>query len=200
MQAIKKSQLAKIFLLVLFLTLLFLAPFIPSSRRTSYLYFILNLLVVVLGAEAGFLSAISKPHEEKKPLVTSMSTASPVTETVSEQASRQQVIKPVIIGKPLVVEEEKKVNKEGLKRCKSRPSLFFIASFEPEREEEKEEVEMEKEEEVVVVRNMVGDIGELSKQELFMKAEMFIGNFYKQLKMQRENSWQKLQGLYHKAF
>jgi len=54
-----------------------------------------------------------------------------------------------------------------LKRCKSRPSLFFIGGGEAE------EVEV-KEEEVAVKKrssSVVGGDGELSKQELFMKAE-----------------------------
>lgn len=36
----------------------------------------------------------------------------------------------------------------------------------------------------------------LSSEELYTKSESFIGNFYRQLKMQREDSWNRLCGIY----
>ncbi|EYU33660.1 hypothetical protein MIMGU_mgv1a017512mg [Erythranthe guttata] len=69
-----------------------------------------------------------------------------------------------------------------MKKSPSTPSIFFIGEDIPAEEEV--------------------DGGELmSGQELFQKAENFIGDFYKQLKMQREESWKKLHGrLSHQAF
>jgi len=39
----------------------------------------------------------------------------------------------------------------------------------------------------------------LSSDELYAKAESFIGNFYSQLKMQREDSWNRLCGIYKRS-
>lgn len=39
----------------------------------------------------------------------------------------------------------------------------------------------------------------LSSEELYTKAESFIGNFYRQLKMQREDSWNRLCGMYKRS-
>lgn len=39
----------------------------------------------------------------------------------------------------------------------------------------------------------------LSSEELYTKAESFIGNFYRQLKMQREDSWNRLCGIYKRS-
>lgn len=39
----------------------------------------------------------------------------------------------------------------------------------------------------------------LSAEELYVKAESFIGDFYRQLKMQREDSWNSLCGIYRRS-
>ncbi|KAI3941450.1 hypothetical protein MKW98_022457 [Papaver atlanticum] len=90
-----------------------------------------------------------------------------------------------------------------VKRIPSTPSLFFIGSSDCTGEaDHQQEVEdpsyqlTENEGE----KYQVEEIDALSGQELYSKAEMFIGNFYKQLKMQREDSWKKLHDIYHKAF
>ncbi|XP_009418449.3 uncharacterized protein LOC103998647 [Musa acuminata AAA Group] len=188
MEKLPASQVAKGAFL---LALLLFTPFISSSLRTSYLYFLLNILIVALGLEAGFLTAISRPHEEKK-AQNSLETPVPVeaavhdaatdaTKLVSPQERVTQAAKPP--RKPAV-----QTRAQTLKRCPSRPSLFFIGGAEGDsfvKEEKEEKVE---------------EAGELSKQELFAKAEAFIGNFYKQLRMQREESWKKIHGFYHRAF
>jgi len=38
-----------------------------------------------------------------------------------------------------------------------------------------------------------------SSEELYLKAESFIGDFYRKLKMQREDSWQRLCGIYGRS-
>ena len=76
-----------------------------------------------------------------------------------------------------------------VKKSPSTPSLFFIAGAETEVEDFSSDDDQQE---------AVGD--ELSGQELFHKAETFIGNFYGQLKMQREDSSKKIHELYHKAF
>nr|CAD1834900.1 unnamed protein product [Ananas comosus var. bracteatus] len=205
------SQLAKVALLLL---LLLLTPFISSSLRPSYLYFILNILIVALGVEAGVLRAASGPRNEKKPTAAptpinlgtscssphntrSDSTASThiskienfVSNCIKAGADKASTQTSSIVSMKPVAKEKVGKRVDGLKRCPSRPSLFFISSFEPE------DGEAEKEEEEEEWKDL-----EAEKQELFAKAETFIGDFYKQLKMQREDSWKKLQDLYHRAF
>lgn len=68
-----------------------------------------------------------------------------------------------------------------VKKCPSMPSLFFIGGTGEEINEVEEILKKEK----YTEREEVGD-QLISKQELFNKAETFIGNFYKQLKIQRE--------------
>ncbi|KAG6425384.1 hypothetical protein SASPL_115817 [Salvia splendens] len=85
----------------------------------------------------------------------------------------EQIIVSDQCGNHGIVMSEKSVG-EG---AEERSSIFFI---EDEDEEEDEE--------------------ESGDGELFHKAETFIGDFYKQLKLQREESWKKLHDIYQKAF
>ncbi|KAI0511407.1 hypothetical protein KFK09_012037 [Dendrobium nobile] len=63
MEKMNKFQLVKATVLLL---LLLVIPFVSSSMRPSYLYFLLNILILSLGIEAGFIAAISNPRDEKK--------------------------------------------------------------------------------------------------------------------------------------
>ncbi|CAM0878669.1 unnamed protein product [Alopecurus aequalis] len=90
--------------------------------------------------------------------------------------------------------------KEKIKKCPSRASIFFIGSVDDGevvdamvQEDHQTAPEGQKKWKVDGASSS-GDL--MSKQELYTKAEAFIGNFYKQLKMQREESWNKLQDLY----
>ncbi|KAK9269147.1 hypothetical protein L1049_000916 [Liquidambar formosana] len=195
----KKSQFLKLSLIA---ALFIITPLLSSSLRPTYLYFIINLLIIGLGAEAGLLSSFSDPSEDKKP---SLIAAPKAVNLPSESSSDKEVPAKTIdkavtsecSGKKAKVVEKSasekivgtvKMNK--VKKCPSTPSIFFIGSGENEPTEEFHKDDDEEEEEV----------GEVSGQELFTRAETFIGNFYKQLKMQREESWKKIHGLYHKAF
>ena len=84
-------------------------------------------------------------------------------------------------------EEEKSPNRSPstpkVKKNPSLPCLFFIDTCEGEIEMTEEEVE-EKE--------------EISEQELFARTERLIGDFHRQLKIQREESFKRIQGLYRK--
>uniref|UniRef100_A0ACD5Z328 Uncharacterized protein n=1 Tax=Avena sativa TaxID=4498 RepID=A0ACD5Z328_AVESA len=97
--------------------------------------------------------------------------------------------------------------KEKIKRCPSRASIFFVGSVDPIDDGEvvdatssstvQEGHEAEKGQRKWKVDDASFSYGDLmSKKELFAKADEFIGNFYKQLKMQREESWNKLHDLY----
>ncbi|KAL0353670.1 UNVERIFIED_CONTAM: hypothetical protein Sangu_0948300 [Sesamum angustifolium] len=168
-----KSQVLKLFLVLLLLTI---TPLLSSSLRSTYLYFIANVLIIVVGAEAGLLSFFLKPPENNKKRP-NHSVLKPVTMNKAKAAA--QLDDSYETGN-VVIEESKKV-----KKSPSTPSIFFIGEAEADQmvEEKNEEVGEE-------------EVGE----ELFHKAETFIGNFYKQLKMQREESWKKLHDLYQKAF
>jgi hypothetical protein len=67
---------------------------------------------------------------------------------------------------------------DTVKKIPSMPSIFFIGDGE-------DDLEVNKDDEVEVEDEICGVNG----QELFAKAEAFIGNFYKQLKMQREECY-----------
>ncbi|OMO83526.1 hypothetical protein CCACVL1_11358 [Corchorus capsularis] len=202
MNKFKRSQ---ILILSLVAALLFIAPLLSSSLRPTYLYFVLNLLIIALGAEAGLLSVFSRPSyvAAAKPVTTTTqeAKAGEIISNNNKEYDQKQVSSPSSNEKKVVKVIEKSVSEkisagssikvvEKVKKCPSTPSLFFIGSAE-EHEEDKEEQKEEEEER---------DLGELSGSELFTKAETFIGNFYKQLKMQREESWKRIHGFYQKAF
>ncbi|MBA0759326.1 hypothetical protein Gotri_022232 [Gossypium trilobum] len=193
MNKFKKSQILTLSIVA---ALLFIAPLLSSSLRPTYLYFILNLLIISLGAEAGLGSVFSSPSyaaarpdttQEVKGNVESTDVAAP---TAGTEKKGNKVVEKSVSEKKIIVGS---IKVDKVKKCPSTPSLFFIGSGETEAEAVNgEELEMEEEEE--------GGVGGLSGPELFTKAEIFIGNFYKQLKMQREESWKKIHGFYQKAF
>ncbi|KAJ8754871.1 hypothetical protein K2173_015383 [Erythroxylum novogranatense] len=172
-----------------------------GTSRPKYLYLIINLLIFALGAEAGLLSTFSKPSEDKKQAVPVINKAVASSPAESNSSTQTKVITACNEKKAKVVEKSpsEKFNAntekvEKVRKCPSMPSLFFIGGGETEAEDQvslhEEHIQEELEEEV----------GGLSGQELFTKAETFIGNFYKQLKMQREESWKRIHGFYQKAF
>lgn len=205
MDKAKKPQILKLFLIA---ALLFITPLLSSSLRTTYLYFIINLLIIALGAEAGLVSFFCKPPQDKNKYAVPV-TAKPVTPSDQaaprKEASNHSTDTGVVPTAPDCTQEKAKVVEKSasekivgaakmsrVKKCPSTPSIFFIGGGEAEAEEvvgENTEEEDEREE-----------VGGISGQELFTKAETFIGNFYKQLKMQREESWKRLHGFYQKAF
>lgn len=189
----KKSQ---ILMLSLLASLLIITPLLSSSLRPTYLYFVFNILIIALGAEAGLLSSgPSKPPEDHKNAQGASTDDEATKAGASPPNSEIKKVKAVEKSVSEKISGAVKVNK--LKKCPSTPSLFFIGSGETETADDHqvlgdglyEEKEAEEEE-----------VGGLSGQELFTKAEMFIGNFYKQLKMQREDSWKRIDGFYQKAF
>ncbi|GAV81957.1 DUF761 domain-containing protein/DUF4408 domain-containing protein [Cephalotus follicularis] len=190
MNKFKKSQ---VLMLALLAALLIVAPFLSSSLRPTYLYFLFNLLIIALGAEAGLLSAaFSKPQEDKRhatSLITPKPEASiefePKVATPASTQNKRKVVEKSANHKIVcaAVNVDYKV-----KKCPSTPSLFFIG-------------ENEVSEDVAMVYEEEGEeFGGLSGQELYTKAETFISNFYRQLKMQREDSWKRIHGFYQKAY
>ncbi|GMJ10356.1 hypothetical protein HRI_004704800 [Hibiscus trionum] len=181
MNKFKKSQ---ILILSVVAALLFITPLLSSSLRPTYLYFVLNLVIISLGAEAGLGSVFSGPSYAAAKPVTSQYDPKQVAPTAS---SEKKVVDKSVSEKKINVGS---IKADKLKKYPSTPTLFFIGETEPE-PVNREELEEEEE----------GDVGVLSGPELFAKAETFIGNFYQQLSMQREESWKKINhGFYQKTF
>ncbi|MCD7452438.1 hypothetical protein HAX54_016545 [Datura stramonium] len=195
MDKIMKSQILKLLLIAIFVLM---TPLISSSQRTSYLYFIVNLLIISLGADAGLISFFSKSQNNNTnnlPSVISQVrsgfsesqnddkiSSPPLSPHTTTTSIKQQKVSPKVVEKCVsekIVGVTKLAEKDEVKlqKCPSTPSLFFIWS-----DEDSSEVKEEEEEEI-------------SGQELFNKAETFIGNFYNQLKMQREESVESLKGV-----
>lgn len=192
-------------MLFLLAVLLIITPLLSSSLRPTYLYFIINILIIALGAEAGLLSSFSKPSEDRKqtvlaaPKPLASSEVSPDNGVV--RTTNDKVVAPASTEKKAKVVEKSASEKfagsvkiDKVAKCPSMPSLFFIGGGESEAEDVAEDAYAEEEGE-----EKDGE-EEVSGQELFAKAETFIGNFYKQLKMQREDSWKRIHELYQKAF
>lgn len=171
MTKVDKSQ---VIILSILLLLLVMTPFLPSSMKPSYLYLIFNILIIALGVEAGFLSVFSDTLEDKKQQHEKETSSCGINNacSVSEQQQNQKKVFEKCVSEKIVFVDANKVDHK-VKKCASMPSLFYIEDH----ESEVEEFELEDE------------VGGVNGQELFAKAEAFIGNFYKQLKMQREESW-----------
>ncbi|KAJ4976997.1 hypothetical protein NE237_002103 [Protea cynaroides] len=199
-----KSQSFQIVKLTFIAALLLITPLLSTSLRPSYIYFLTNLLIIALGAEAGLLPTVSNGAEEKKPgvviapkpIVVADETSfdkegafNTITSTISHHESPECIgQKPKAVEKSVSEKCVTVVNVLQVKKCPSMPSIFFVGGGDNEPEHIKEDEEEEEE------------AGGLSGQELFTKAETFIGNFYKQLKIQREDSWKRIHGFYQKAF
>ncbi|KAF6159391.1 hypothetical protein GIB67_032162 [Kingdonia uniflora] len=198
MDKFEKSQILKLSLIAL---LFLITPLLSASMRPHYLYFLLNLVIIAVGIQAGFFSFLMPP-EDKKPQANVGVIPKEVEDFVPSEASNNKDATSILpkVDVPETGRYVKMVQKSRsekivslveeniLKKCPSMPNLFFIGSGEEvgellEEEEEDEEVE-----------------GSLSGQELFTKAETFIGNFYKQLKIQREDSWNKIHGSISRPF
>lgn len=185
MNKFKISQVVVLFVLAF---LLAITPSLPSSLRPTYLYFIFNVLIIALGAEAGLLSAFPRPLEDRKQPASDNQKPAMPSEVISEKREASSITGGSAVSehneKKLKVVERSASEKiigvvkvDKVNKCPSMPNLLFIGGGEADAEVMDEEFVAEDE------------IGGVNGQELFAKAEAFIGNFYKQLKMQREESW-----------
>ena len=114
-------------------------------------------------------ASVTNSTSEKREV--SNSTPTVVGDDVSEHVEKSASERVVCVTKV-----------DKVQNSPSMPTLFFIGGGEADEEVMDEELEAEEE------------LGGVNGQELFTKAEAFIGNFYKQLKMQSEESW-----IYQKA-
>lgn len=149
--------------------LLIITPLLSKSLRFKYLYFVVNILIVSVGAEAGLLSFFLESQEQKKKhaLITSN-----VSKNVDDLITAHEHVE------------------ESVDNVQQPSSIFFIDNGENNNAEAEGCVKEEEEDDDE-------DSMEMSGQELFQKAEIFIGDFYKQLKMQRDESRNKLQMVKH---
>ncbi|KAL7143146.1 hypothetical protein ABFS83_08G171400 [Erythranthe nasuta] len=197
MEKLQKSEHLKLLKLMTIVYVLIVAPLLSTSIRFKYLYFIFNFLIILVGAESGLLSFFLHSDAKNQDSVTlkEYSVTSTVNAATSYMSSADHDYynkRPVvIIGRKCSPSEKILAGAAAaaeMKKSPSTPSIFFIGEDTPARENEEEEEE-----------EVDGDL--MSGQELFQKAENFIGDFYKQLKMQREESWKKLHArLSHQAF
>ncbi|KAK1307639.1 hypothetical protein QJS10_CPA09g00660 [Acorus calamus] len=181
---LKKSLLVNLSIIFAFIAF---APFVSESFRVPYIYLFLNYLIVVLVVDSGVLAYISESYDGNSSTINGMVT-SPLTMDVrivgSTNVESNEVIEKFkkVMEKPILEKVESAAKAHKLTRLPSMPSLFFVECLKEEGFEDMEEEEEVEEEEVF----------EEEAQELFTKAEMFIGSFYKQLKLQRQESWKKI--------
>ncbi|KAL8172502.1 hypothetical protein V2J09_024306 [Rumex salicifolius] len=145
----------------------------PKFPASAHLYIVINILILTVGVESGLLSVFPKPpNEEKKSVakiaepkkrVDSATNFSTTNKTVTLKQSNMEKISTVAI-----------TDAKKAKMC-SGPSIFFISNGDIAGEE------------VLKDEEFGGEVCAF-EQELSTKADDFIKNFYKQLKMQREES------------
>ncbi|KQK15514.1 uncharacterized protein LOC100843214 [Brachypodium distachyon] len=203
------GQLAKIAAMLL---LFLIVPFVSPSLKGPYLYLVFNALVVSLGVQAGIISvSVSVPsNQNKSPSASNLTNPGETADHVTNSDHRHLVSGGTKQRAPLLLVERREVNKlahraaikegvvgvakkltEKINNCPSRASIFFIRSVDADYAGEVVEASSLTVHQVAEERKewKADDAGvRLSKQELFTNAEAFIGNFYKQLKMQRDES------------
>jgi len=181
MNKFKKSQVLILFVLLLFLAFL---PLLPSSLKSTYLYFISNFIIIVLGAEAGLFSLFYKPLEDKmqssllkKPIIPSEAYSekkeAPISYVSKHVEKRPRPVEMSASETERVVSFTKM---DIVKKSTSKSCVFFIGSGEDDEGIMNDDIEVQDE------------IEGLNGQELYAKAEVFIRNFYKQLKLQKDES------------
>ncbi|KAK9938614.1 hypothetical protein M0R45_015341 [Rubus argutus] len=170
-----KCENSQILMLSLIAILLIITPLLSSSVRTTYLYIITNVLIIGLGAQAGLLRAFSKPldHDKKNPV------------SVPSQ-------KPLLVPSELTSSEKWVVaqNDEDQR----------VASECSEKKGTNKVVGKTKSQKITGTVKM-----ETVKKCPSMPSLFFIGggeneSETEELKMQREESWKRIHGFYHKAF
>ncbi|KAE8680234.1 Detected protein of unknown function [Hibiscus syriacus] len=130
MNKLKKSQTL---VLSVVAALLFIAPLLSSSSRPTYLYFVLNLVILSLGAEASLGSVFTRPSD----VAAKVSTTQAAKGTV-ESKDDPKKISPTAVsenkGKKIVDKSvvEKKIDFGSIKA--ERVSLFFIENGETDPE------------------------------------------------------------------
>ncbi|KAK4420793.1 hypothetical protein Salat_2029800 [Sesamum alatum] len=207
-----EKQLQKSLKLLPIALLLIITPLLSTSLRLKYLYFIVNILIIAVGAEAGLLSFFlnrgSPPDVVDPPALSTLSQETAAVTTTSanhilgadhdqEPAKKRPAVEKC--SSETILVGVRSVANYKFKKSRSTPSIFFVEGGEDDDDDDDDDGV----EEVMMVENYkcdqeAGDVSDdHDQQELFQKAERFIGNFYKELKMQREESWKKLHASDH---
>lgn len=144
-----------------------------SWLRPPYLYLVLNVVIVTLGVKSGVLTSSG----EAKIVESENSSRSPPEDDLGCSDELENGEENQCFSSHFVDVEAEQGELNGLLKVVNGDDNYG------EGEEEEEEQEDEEEE------------TELSSEELYKKAEVFIGNFYRELKLQRnEDSWRKIHG------
>ncbi|XP_051136252.1 uncharacterized protein LOC127254939 [Andrographis paniculata] len=145
--------------------LLMITPLVSTPHRLTYLYFIVNILIIAVSADAGLLRSSASAHDRNH--------EDDDDDDVNVGAAANKLNNDSI--------DDSKKNSGEVDEMKKSPSPSS-SSIDFVEEESVEDENGEQQEGGVVIL----EEGEL-ELELFEKAEMFIGNFYKQLRMQRDD-------------
>ncbi|KAG8051734.1 hypothetical protein GUJ93_ZPchr0001g30077 [Zizania palustris] len=148
-----------------------------------------------LSGKPGEVSAATKAHLVSSGRAATTTGASPYSLAPKASAlEAMQAAASLANGVGVKAAKKKTSKSKKMKRCPSRASIFFIGGGDGDAVDATVYGEDQDE-----WKDAAAGGEQMSKQELFTKAEAFIGNFYKQLKMQREESWKKLQDItyYH---
>ena len=204
------SQVAKLgSLLLLFL----LAPLVPSFLRVPYFYFLFNVIVLGLGIQAGLLggggamtaSSAPRADDEFRYRTSCDEPVSPISIGASP-FQRARSVQPNFVDQKAVAHDHvvsafgasniidlnniidlktktKEVVLTLMKKCPSTASIFFLSALNGGQVGGEEQVYEEENDDCMV--DVDGDVT-MSRQELFANTERFIGNFRKQLRMQRQ--------------
>jgi len=209
--AAQLSQAAKLGSL---LVLLLLVLLLPAFLRVAYGYLLFNGIVLALGIQASLLrggstAASSSPnpdddedrHQSSGPGQAVAPTGVAPTGVAASPFQRARILDHVTaVADDLVVvpafvatniielkTKTKEVVLKVLKKCPSTASIFFLSALNGSQagggEEKACQGQEEQEEDCDV--DVDGDV-RMSRQELFANAERFIGNFRKELRMQRQ--------------
>ncbi|KAL2496045.1 Uncharacterized protein Fot_39802 [Forsythia ovata] len=124
MEKLKKSQVLKLFLIS---ALCIITPLLSTSFRSKYLYFIVNILIIAVGAESGLASFFLKDPENKKPLIISSEVYPSNDENNNNLVSTNKQVKVFKKCSSEKIAETAKVQKV-LEKSPSTPSLFYIGA------------------------------------------------------------------------
>lgn len=186
------SQVAKLGSL---LALLLLALLLPAFLRVAYGYLLFNGIVLALGIQA-FVGGggASIADEDRHPSSSAGQAVAPAGVAASP-FQRAESVRPddrtavadddrVVV--PALTElkiKTKEVVLKVLKKCPSTASIFFLSALNGSQAGGEEKVRQEEQDDCEVD---VDDDVTMSRQELFANTERFIGNFRKELSMQRQ--------------
>ncbi|XP_020196710.1 uncharacterized protein [Aegilops tauschii subsp. strangulata] len=186
------SQVAKLGSL---LALILLALLLPAFLRVAYGYLLFNGIVLALGIQAfvGSTASIADESSSTGQAVAPVGVAaSPFQRAGSGRPDDRtavvdddRVVVPAFVASNIIELKikTKVVVLKVLKKCPSTASIFFLSALNGSQAGGEEKGQQEEQDDFEV--DLDGDVT-MSRQELFANTERFIGNFRKELRMQRQ--------------